>query len=688
VQILNHLLGVSFAALVFVGPLPLSLVVAINSHTASKDRELQHCALVTIVSWCVVSCSTALFLGTIHQLNSAGVIVAEAILFAIGVLLLVFIPNSFSAIKEIVSGHKEKPFLHGMLIKCLVIMALLLSYQLLFNIITNFDSYNYHLPNMATWYQTGSLDRLGLSPTQSYYAFNWDALCTLLIFPFQGDYLVSAPNLPAWSLVGLSIYLISLTLGAGKSIGLASASLVLAVPLMLEKVKSMQNDIPFTAFLLAAAYFALLFVRERRGSYLALFSASLGMALGIKASGIAYAALLIVLFLSLLVYESFRKRGEDKRGKDIKNHYPAYLAAGLAVFVFLGGYWYAKNYAETGNPFGEIEIKAGGWVLFQGDIKSEDVYRTTLAYNFNPASLSDWRLALDQAWENLGFPFFALAIMAMAFPIAVIRNIGKGSWTTFALPVLLAAILLIIYFYTPYSAVTHLQVKPGQVHAQFGERNFRYAFPFIGVLGIAGAVVTTKLRMRKELILVCAVVGCLLFFTISLHVFLAGTVLLLLWVLAESLGMVSCLSRLLRIRGVRLTSVFLAVAATALVTWSAKEERAFRFNRWYWGIPEYVETQTEKGEPVGYVTSRKFYGLYGRDLQKEVIRVPVESANVEEWVNSIREKGINVVGFGPLGGVLNGGGIERSWLDDPKGCLERVAGENPFERMLLYRLKQ
>ena len=94
----------------------------------------------------------------------------------------------------------------------------------------------------------------------------------------------------------------------------------------------------------------------------------------------------------------------------------------------------------------------------------------------------------------------------------------------------------------------------------------------------------------------------------------------------------------------------------------------------------------EKGEPVGMVSSRKFYGLYVKRLDVNVKFLPPESDSVEECVNKLRSQGVRLIGFGPIGGVTKAG-MEFEWLQDPHGYFERVLGQNPTHQMLLYKLK-
>src|SRR5437667_6894993 len=128
------------------------------------------------------------------------------------------------------------------------IMALSLLARVAMTPISDVDSLGYHLPAMATWYQHGSFVELEGFSFVARYPFSWEVLSGLFAMPFREDFLVAAPNLVAWSVFGLSIFLVSLVLGARRPEALTAALLALGMPIVREQMTTMHVDLALGAF--------------------------------------------------------------------------------------------------------------------------------------------------------------------------------------------------------------------------------------------------------------------------------------------------------------------------------------------------------------------------------------------------------------------------------------------------------
>ena len=153
--------------------------------------------------------------------------------------------------------------------------------------IIDWDLLWYHLPNMAIWYQTGSFDMM--SPTGDIgfdqalrYPYDWEALCSLFLFPMGEDFLVALPKLLAWVLWGLAIYATSVRIGATRIHSLCAASLALTMPFVVLEVNTLHIDIALAAFVALAVYFMFCYASSRSLVDLALVVLSMAMVCGIK----------------------------------------------------------------------------------------------------------------------------------------------------------------------------------------------------------------------------------------------------------------------------------------------------------------------------------------------------------------------------------------------------------------------
>ena len=104
---------------------------------------------------------------------------------------------------------------------------------------------------------------------------------------------MALPNLIAWIIFGLTVYLLSGAIGVNRLNSMIAATLVLQLPIMKMHVNSLHVDLPMGAFFLSSLYFMLSYLKSRSSIDLFLFIASIGMVCGIKTSGLVYALVLL-----------------------------------------------------------------------------------------------------------------------------------------------------------------------------------------------------------------------------------------------------------------------------------------------------------------------------------------------------------------------------------------------------------
>ncbi|MBV9388063.1 MAG: hypothetical protein JOZ78_16705 [Chroococcidiopsidaceae cyanobacterium CP_BM_ER_R8_30] len=132
------------------------------------------------------------------------------------------------------------------------------------------------------------------------------------------------------------------------------------------------------------------------------------------------------------------------------------------------------------------------------------------------------------------------------------------------------------------------------------------------------------------------------------------------------------------------TSMLVGIVVT--ITLIARKERDVHRREVYNGILEYIDTSLSKNEIIGFVSSDRSYLFYGKELNRKVLFIPSKSNSLPEWLNVIRERGINIVAIGPLQTWMSN--KEVSWLENPNGPFTRVFGQDPRKEPTLYRLKR
>ncbi|MBM0744671.1 hypothetical protein JOY44_24205 [Phormidium sp. CLA17] len=692
----------------------------------------------------------ALLLGAVGQLFLVSVVVLELGIFIFGTALFLSVKKrlTLASFRDTFKLEERLTKAEILIITSILLAAIILVVKLATEVIINYDSLWYHLPTMARWYQEGkfvSLDefsRTGEWATDAiaYYPFNWEILCTLFVMPFREDFLVTLPNLISWFILGLSVYLLSTKVGAERIYSIAAAALVLTIPLIIQHVNSLHIDLPFAAFFLTSLYFAISYSQNRSFVDLSSFFIAIFMLLGIKLSSIGYAVLPITIFLFLEIRNTFLYKVSFK---DVLNQsrlaIPTIVVSILGA-LFIGFYWYLKNFIEAGNPLGDIKISLAGVLLSPGSMELSTLQQTSLANLFHFTDLSHWKIMVLQAIVRLQVPFLALVFQALLLPKLLLP---KQRFTYAPLLFSLCCFVLVgtgyLYWKTPFTGTNLLPPLPPQPINQYIGQQARFAMPFMGMLGVIAAVTASSLRTSSYLVAAVVFVSSLLGIVSStvfdiirvstafrggvgwasaildgfrsnpttavdqlLKIVSSNLINVLIYILIYVIAFVLLVwgasrSRVNRILAAKASQLFnrpnrfaiisILLGLLVITSWGAREARDIHRKEVYGGVYEYIAGNLKPTETLGYLLSYRSYFFYGKHWEQKVLYVPSRSESLSQWVDDLKQQQVSGVAVGPLEEKMGWQPREVRWLENPAGHFTLVFGQDPKKEPTIYRLQ-
>jgi hypothetical protein len=597
-RVLLHLLG---WGLLLAGPLPWSLAIARACRGEPPAAGLE--LLVVAVVWIAMQIAVGLGLGSVHLLRSPAVAAVEGALLLSGGWWL----RSRRWHPPILRAPQEAP-VRVMAFSWLV-LALASFWWLVSMPTDNFDSLAYHLPVIVRWIQDASLTRPAELGQVAFYPFHWEVLAMLQVLPLGEDLAVALPNLLALGLLALAVFVLARDLGAGATGAWFAVAMISTLPLTLSRLPAIQPDLAVGAFFVAATALGRRAWRTGSTAGTLVWATSLGVLVGLKGSGLVYAAL-SVAFVALDGKNEARLRARA-------------VLLGLLVVGGLGGYWYLRNWMRAGNPLGFVEVTVGGVTLWPGSVDGAQLRRGTLLRLFDPTQLDHWRILVDVAWRELGVPFLALLLGAAGLVWARTRR-AMGAWSLARL-VGWVVVAFLLYWITPYGA------DNGDEGWQFTPRiasGLRFGFPAWAALAVAASLgIPRGRRWALGLAAVAAAAtGLGLVRTVEAGWSVAAAAVLL------SLGVFATFRWRL---GLRVVIPATVVAVTVALTLARGERDRWRTTL-YGEAYEFVDRTVPRDAVVGYALTQTRYPYYGRGLDRTLIPVVPAAASYEQWKNTLK----------------------------------------------------
>jgi hypothetical protein len=759
--IAQHLWELILFLIIVFGPIPLSLSLAFENQNENKNYSFPHFLLVLLTGWSIAQVCIGLILGSAERLNISALIIAEILICAIGLILIYAKNHTAFTFSQWQISQINKP--RDIISEFLIIFAasfagFVLCGTLATKPTTNFDSLWFHLPAIARWYQTHSFTLLDAAGNWIFeqeqarvYPYNWHVLSALCVLPFKEDFLAAFPLLIAWVLEGIAVYLLSVKFGATRIHGMAAASLVLTVPMMLNQVNTIQPDLPLAAIFTVGLYLGLSYHSSRSQSELSLFLAAVGMLAGIKITALVYAASLLGGLAILEIKRFALNKNSTSANFRIRHFIKPILLCGIACWLFLGGFWYARNLLHINYPVGDAsEIKVPLQpVPLPSPVPAPTptlpappasplfkIWQSTLAAQFNPSNISHWQTLGLQIIIRLQMPFMAIALQVLAAPLALIQGKTRIINHNNIILMILLASTGILYLTTPYTSGTAGE-SIGQISPLLGF-NLRYGFPFLGILAIAAAATATKLKTRNQVVVAVVLVSSIFgitsstifdiiknasftgnsivwgsglidtfksnfgeAFNIALKIVAPSfrdlaryplvfiKLLLLAWIISKHHHSWIWFKNILSHlrKSSYIMIICICIALMVNASLVVREKRDIARAELYRGIYEYIDKNTVPDERIGFFLSSRSYVFYGKNLDRQVLYVPFRADRLSAWIDNLRQNKIRTVGFGPLTQTDPATRKALSWLTSAQGPLERVFGKDFNTEWVLYRLK-
>jgi hypothetical protein len=271
---------------------------------------------------------------------------------------------------------------------------------------------------MAWWYQSGAFELHADLQHAAYYAYGWELLSMLLVFPMREDLYIALPNVFAWLLLGLAVFTLSRANGAKRSQALAAALLLLSMPTLLTRVDATQPDIALAALFVSGIHFGQSALRYSSARSGALCLLCLFMLPGLKMSGLVYAptALISIGLPSMISARRAGRTWRDLFPTKFLRHRVVLFHVALGLFI--GAFWYVRNILIAGNPLGFLAVDIAGLIHLDGDLSRPELQKTALSNVFRLGEADDWGVLWQVGSRWLSYDIGVQVVLAFLAVIA------------------------------------------------------------------------------------------------------------------------------------------------------------------------------------------------------------------------------------------------------------------------------
>ena len=249
------------------------------------------------------------------------------------------------------------------------------------------DSLTYHLPNVAAWTQAGRIFVVESPVARMLSPANFEVFATWFTVFLHHDLVVEAAGLPAYALGVGSVFALGRVMGLAKWSSWLAALGFATTPALLLAATGTKNDPIMVGLFLLIVALGWDMASDRgagRGQPRLAEGVLILLALALGFGTKAYILQLLAggLVIAFLVWRTGApRRGLRQSWVCIRDAWRGWsrgkrgLVVGvLAVGLFLGGFWYVRNWIITGNPFYPYGVQVGETMVLQA---SGDAARVT-----------------------------------------------------------------------------------------------------------------------------------------------------------------------------------------------------------------------------------------------------------------------------------------------------------------------
>ena len=251
-----------------------------------------------------------------------------------------------------------------------------------------YDALTYHLTTVAVWVQHGNIAPSPFSRCCAYYPFSPELLIAFPAVLLHDNSLVGLVQVPFVLLGAAATAGIARIAGLSRSAAAAAGALFAVTPVVLAQAPTNYVDVTLAALVLSSLYMITRYSQTGAAAHLIVAGLTAGLVLGTKGIGALWAIMLFAVAIPAMVIAVRAKRA--RASSAIKA-----FAGGAFGGALLGGWWYIRNLATTGNPLYPFTIRVFGTTLFEGPL---DVHNTLTVPTAGAGA--PWPVAVVLSWAS------------------------------------------------------------------------------------------------------------------------------------------------------------------------------------------------------------------------------------------------------------------------------------------------
>jgi len=251
------------------------------------------------------------------------------------------------------------------------------------------DTVVYHLVNVAEWVQKGRIFPVVTPVGRVYWPASFEVFTSWFVVFLHNDLLIKTAPFICYIVTGLSAYAIARALGLSCKLSASAAIFYVFTPSLAIQATACKNDVGISAVYLFSIAILVNLLRNGPSQDLPLRNQILlvvmAMCLGISIKPYMMFIAIAPILIGAIALWKYRKALKLRQKAQLKVPFILLLASSL----FIGLYWYARNFAVFDNPFHPTDFRIGDHLIFgTGD-----------AVQFGPGQRGS--ASLTVMWENL-----------------------------------------------------------------------------------------------------------------------------------------------------------------------------------------------------------------------------------------------------------------------------------------------